>query len=38
MFLIFVLMCVYVVGAACLITYLDGQAKRDEAKKPWEEE
>ncbi len=38
MFLIFVLMAVYVVGAACLITYLDSQARKDEAKKPWEEE
>lgn len=33
----FVLMAIYTVGVACLISYLDCQAKKDEAKKPWEE-
>lgn len=38
MFLIFVLMAVYAVAAACLLVYLDGLAKKDELKKPWEGE
>ena len=38
MFLFGVLMAVYCVTAACVIVYLNKQADKDKAKKPWEEE
>lgn len=35
MFLLFVLIAVYGVAAACLVLYLDNQAYKDDVKKPW---